>query len=87
MTKPEVITEEVKVKVAKRVAPGDRWTPLDNTSVILESLTDLLEYVYQKTGNTQFYMDAKDGFTYVIEKEQRVIEPQPEKKYSLYGEY
>jgi hypothetical protein len=65
---PEVITEEVKVKVAKRVPPGDRWTPLDNTSVILESLTDVLEYVYQKNGNTQFYMDAREGFTYVIKR-------------------
>tara|TARA_B110000971_G_C19718800_1_gene367651 strand:+ start:31 stop:294 length:264 start_codon:yes stop_codon:yes gene_type:complete len=87
MKETEVIIEEIKVKVAKRVSPGDRWTPLDNTSVILESLTDLLEYVYQKTGNTQFYMDAKEGFTYVIEKEQKVIEPEPEKKYSLYGEH
>jgi len=87
MKEPEVITEEVKVKVAKRAAPGDRWTPLDNTSVILESLTDLLEYVYQKNGNTQFYMDAREGFTYVIQTEQKVIEPQPDKKYSLYGEY
>ena len=87
MKKTEVIIEEIKVKVAKRVSPGDRWTPLDNTSVILESLTDLLEYVYQKTGNTQFYMDAKEGFTYVIEKEQKVIETEPEKKYSLYGEH
>ena len=87
MKKTEVIIEEIKIKVAKRVSPGDRWTPLDNTSVILESLTDLLEYIYQKTGNTQFYMDAKEGFTYVIEKEQKVIEPEPEKKYSLYGEY
>mgnify|MGYP003646015319 FL=1 len=87
MKKTEVIIEEIKVKVAKRVSPGDRWTPLDNTSVILESLTDLLEYIYQKTGNTQFYMDAKEGFTYVIEKEQKVIETEPEKKYSLYGEH
>ena len=84
---PEVITEEVKVKVAKRVPPGDRWTPLDNTSVILDSLTDVLEYIYQKNGNTQFYMDAREGFTYVIQREERVIEPEPEKKYSLYGEY
>ena len=37
---PEVITEEVKVKVAKRVPPGDRWTPLDNSSMVLDSLTD-----------------------------------------------
>jgi hypothetical protein len=87
MKEPEVITEEVKVKVAKRVPPGDRWTPLDNTSVILESLTDVLEYIYQKNGNTQFYMDAREGFTYVIQQEQKVIEPEPEKKYSLYGEY
>jgi hypothetical protein len=84
---PEVITEEVKVKVAKRVPPGDRWTPLDNTSVILDSLTDVLEYIYQKNGNTQFYMDAREGFTYVIQQEEKVIEPEPEKKYSLYGEY
>ena len=87
MKEPEVITEEVKVKVAKRVPPGDRWTPLDNTSVILESLTDVLEYIYQKNGNTQFYMDAREGFTYVITTEEKVIQPEPEKKYSLYGEY
>ena len=71
---PEVITEEVKVKVAKRVPPGDRWSPLDNTSVVLDSLTDVLEYIYQKNGNTQFYMDAREGFTYVINKEEKVIE-------------
>jgi hypothetical protein len=84
---PEVITEEVKVKVAKRVPPGDRWTPLDNSSLVLDSLTDVLEYVYQKNGNTQFYMDAREGFTYVIKQEEKVIEPEPQKSYSLYGEY
>ena len=84
---PEVITEEVKVRVAKRVPPGDRWSPFDNTSVVLDSLTDVLEYIYQKNGNTQFYMDAREGFTYVINKEEKVIEPEPEKTYSLYGEY
>jgi hypothetical protein len=87
MKEPEVVTEEVKVKVAKRVPPGDRWTPLDNDSVVLDSLTDVLEYIYQKNGSTQFYMDAREGFTYVIQQEEKVIEPEPEKKYSLYGEY
>jgi hypothetical protein len=86
MNEPEVITHEVKVKVATRVPPGDRWSPVDNTSVILESLTDVLEYVYQKDGNTQFFMDAKEGFTYVIKEEESIIEPKPDKKYSLYGE-
>ena len=32
-------------------------------------------------------MDAREGFTYVIQQEEKVIEPEPEKKYSLYGEY
>ena len=26
----EIVKEEIKVKVAKRVPPGDRWSPLDN---------------------------------------------------------
>ena len=56
----EIVKEEIKVKVAKRVPPGDRWSPLDNETVILDSLTDVLEYVYQKQGITQFYMDARE---------------------------
>ena len=84
---PEVVQEEIKTRVAKRVPPGDRWTPLDNSSLVLDSLTDVLEYIYQKNGNTQFYMDAREGFTYVIKQEEKVIEPEPQKSYSLYGEY
>jgi hypothetical protein len=60
---------------------------LDNTTVVLESLTDLLEYVFQKEGNTQFYMDAREGYVYIVVTEEKVIEPEPDKKYSLYGEY
>jgi hypothetical protein len=87
MKQPEIVKEEIKKRVAKRVPPGDRWTPLDNTTVVLESLTDLLEYVFQKDGNTQFYMDAREGYVYIVATEEKVIEPEPEKKYSLYGEY
>jgi len=82
----EIVKEEVKTKIAKRVPPGDRWQPLDNPQVTLQSLTEVLEYVYQKTGNTQFYMDAREGFTYIVDTEERIIQPQPEKKWSLYGE-
>lgn len=87
MKEPEVVKEEIKVQVAKRVPPGDRWTPLDNETVILESLTDVLEYVFQKTGKTQFYMDAREGFVYVVDTEEKVIEVEPPKTWSLYGEY
>ena len=82
----EIVNEDIKTKIAKRVPPGDRWQPLDNPQVTLQSLTEVLEYVYQKTGNTQFYMDAREGFTYIIDTEERVIQPEPEKKWSLYGE-
>lgn len=84
---PQIKKEEVKTKVAKRVPPGDRWSPLDNETLILESLTDVLEYIYQKFGNTQFFMDAREGYVYIVDTEEIVIEPEPEKKYSLYGEY
>jgi len=83
---PEIIQEEIKIKVAKRMPPGDRWAPLDNTTVLLESLTDVLEYVYQKQGNVQFYMDAREGFVYIIDTEDKIIEPEPTKIWSLYGE-
>jgi hypothetical protein len=85
----ETKIEEKKIRVAQRVPPGDRWQPLDNTSLILESLTEVLEYVYQKQGNTQFYMDAREGYVYVVTTEEiEVVPPPPEppKTWSLYGE-
>lgn len=82
----QIKEEEVKTKVAKRTPPGDRWQPLDNASVVLESLTEVLEYVYQTTGKTQFFMDAREGFVYIVDKEEIIIQPEPDKKWSLYGE-
>lgn len=82
----QVIEEEVKVRVAKRVPPGDRWSPIDNSTLVVDSLTDVLEYVFQKQGNTQFYMDARDGYVYIVDTEQKIVEPEPDKKWSLYGE-
>ena len=49
----QIIKEEVKTKIAKRVPPGDRWSPIENSQLILESLTEVLEYVYQKNYHTQ----------------------------------
>ena len=45
-----------------------------------------MEYVYQKQGNSQFFMDAREGFVYVIDTEEKIIEPEPTKTWSLYGE-
>ena len=55
----EVIQHEVKRVVGKRVPPGDRWSPIDNETIVLDSLTDLLEYVFQKKGITQFFMGVQ----------------------------
>ena len=88
----EIKIEEIKVKVAQRVPPGDRWSPLDNDTVVLESLTDVLQYVYEKQNVTQFFMDAREGFVYIIKTEETVVipppppEPEPPKTFSLYGE-
>ena len=83
---PQIQEEEIKTKVAQRVPPGDRWAPLSNTTVLLDSLTDVLEFIYQDTGKTQFYKDAREGYVYVVDTEEVVIEPEPTKTWSLYGE-
>ena len=83
---PKIVQEEVKTKVAKRVPPGDRWSPISNSTVVLDSLTDCLEYIYQKEGKTQFYMDAREGYVYIVDTEEIEIQPEPTKTWSLYGE-
>ena len=75
-----------KIKVVQKSTTTIGGLPLDNETVILDSLTDVLEYIYQKQGVTQFYMDGREGYTYIIETEEKVVEPESTKKWSLYGE-
>jgi hypothetical protein len=81
----ETKIEEIKEVVLKRVPPGDRWTPVDSPSVVLESLTDALEYHFQKNGQTEFFLSARKGTVEVIYKEEVKVEKHIT-KYSLYGE-
>jgi hypothetical protein len=81
----ETKIEEIKEVVLKRVPPGDRWTPVDSPSIVLESLTDALEYHFQKNGQTEFFLSARKGTVEVIYKEEVKVE-KPITKYSLYGE-
>ncbi len=54
--------QEVKTRVAVRRKPGDRWSALQfSTDVVVPSLTEMLELIYQETGTTQFYIDAREG--------------------------
>lgn len=82
----ETKIEEKKTLVARRNPPGDKWIPNDNPTLILESLTDCLEYIFQKTGNTKFYMDASEGTVSIVEDETIEIPTEPPKHWSLYGE-
>ncbi len=87
MSKIEI--KEVKVKAAVRMPPGDRWKCVfegANDTIIFESLIDSLEYIFQETGTTQFFMDSKNGITYIINEEETEVIPEPIKKYNLYGE-
>lgn len=81
----ETKIEERKEVVLRRVPPGDRWQPVESPSTILESLTDALEYHFQKTGQTEFFMSARKGTVEVIYQEEVKVE-RPVTKYSLYGE-
>jgi hypothetical protein len=85
-SEPIITTEEVKIKMATRFPPGDKWKPVSNPSTVLESLTDCLEYIYQNNSITKFYIDAREGSIYSVDIEERVTEPEPDKKWSLYGE-
>ena len=78
--------KEQKELVLKRVPPGDRWSPVDSPSTILESLTDALEYHFQNTGQTEFFLSARNGTVEVIHKAEVKVE-KPIKRYSLYEEY
>lgn len=82
----ETQINEVKTVVARRRPPGDFWYPIEDNTLVVNSLTDILEFIYQKNGNTEFYISAKEGTVSVIYKEEIKVE-KPIQKYSLYGEY
>lgn len=86
MSTPNTEILEEKKDVLERVPPGDRWKSLvTDTDEIFESLTEALEYHYQETGETQFYISARDGLVQVVMEREVTKEPVV-RKFSLYGE-
>ena len=69
----------------ERRPPGDRWSELNKDEPIFPSLTDALEYWYQKTGDTEFFISAREGIVQVVKTEEVEVKPEI-KSYSLYGE-
>mgnify|MGYP001551748561 FL=1 len=74
-----------KIQRLKRVPPGDKWIAIEGDGNVLESLTDGIEYIFQRHGSKQFFVDAGLGIVYSVESETEVVE-QPQTKYSIYGE-
>ena len=80
----ETEIKEHKELVLKRVPPGDRWVFADGSQKdIYPSLTDALEAWYQTNGDTNFYIEARNGTVEIIRQEE--VE-KPVKRFSLYGE-
>ena len=81
--------KEIKTLVLKRVPPGDQWQDVNGQSPIFESLTDGLEYSFQKSGgkDTEFHLSAFKGEIYAVHQEEQPDAPPPPKpRYSVYGE-
>ena len=82
-------TKEVKTLVLKRVPPGDQWTDANGVSDVVDSLTDGLEYSFQKSGgkDTEFHLSAFKGEIYSVHTiEEPDAPPPPKPRYTMYGE-
>ena len=81
--------KDIKLKqVLKRVPPGDRWTPVDSDGPIFSSLTEGIEWIFQQTKEHDYVIKAAEGKVFIYH-EQEITEPEPEppKRYNLYGEF
>ena len=77
-----------KKLVLKRVPPGDQWTDAIDESDVFESLTDGLEYVFQKSNGqlTEFHLSAFKGEIFSVVSTE-IPDPEPTvKRWTLYGE-
>ena len=82
-------TKEGKQLVLKRVPPGDQWTDPEVDSGVFPSLTDGLEYAFQKSGckSTEFHLSSFKGEIFSVHTEEEPDAPPPPKpRYSMYGE-
>ena len=82
--------EEKTILIARRVPPGDKWRLITNEpdGPIHKTLTDALEAYMVKTGfKGEYRLAPLKSEIYAIQTDGVEVIPEPEKKYSLYGEY
>ena len=88
MSKIKVVEEYILI--ARRVPPGDKWRLVTNEpdGPIHNTLTDALEAYMTKTGFRGDYKLAPlKSELYAIQTDEVEVKPEPEKRYSIYGEY
>jgi hypothetical protein len=74
--------------IATRVPPGDQWVLVgDKSKVIHKSLTDALEAWFEKNQiKAEFRLAPLDSKLYVIRNEEKEIQPEPPKRFNIYGD-
>jgi len=83
----KVETQEFLEVIANRIPPGDRWTLVEDKT-IYNSITETLEAWFQKTGEkAEFRLAPLQGKLYVIHTEEVEIQPEPPKRFDIYGDY
>lgn len=83
------ITEEY-ILIARRVPSGDKWRLIANEpdGPVHKTLTDALEAYMVKTGfKGEYRLAPLKSELYAISTTEEIVIPEPEKKYSIYGEY
>ena len=81
-------TIEYNELIATRVPPGDNWTLVnDKNKVIHKSLTDALEAWFEANQEkAEFRLAPLDSKLYVIRNEIKEIQPEPVKRFNIYGD-
>lgn len=81
---------ETTTLIARRVPPGDKWRLVANEpdGKVHTTLTDTLEAYMVHTGfKGEYRLAPLKSELYIITTTEEIIEPEPERKFSLYGEY
>lgn len=75
--------------IAVRVPPSDRWKLVDDKNkVIHKSLTDTLEAWFEANQEkVEFRLAPLDSKIYAIRSEEKEIQPEPTKRYNIYGDF
>jgi hypothetical protein len=85
----QVKIEEYNELIATRVkGQGDTWILVeDKNKVVHKSLTDALEAWFEvNQENVEFRLAPLDSKLYVIRSEEKEIQPEPVKRYNIYGD-